>query len=258
MNAFHFKYMTVNSPERLESLLTESKLWFPSPTCFNDPNEFRFHLRAPKQKSIIRKQYFADHSEAVEEDFESWYRMVSWKSWPQYQEGFIRRDLSSLGVLCLSTTCRNPIMWAHYADGHAGICVAFNSGFLAEVDNLILAESVLYRKRLPRVKYFGEDRTEVIRKLVLTKYSDWAYEREFRVITSHGNTAKQIAQTSIDGIILGTNISREKEDRILGIIGKRQSPIKVFRARLSYLTYEMEITNFGSNGSSHAEIVDYL
>ncbi len=261
MNKLSFKYLQVDTEERLkflERLLILGQLWFPSAIGFNDPNEFRCQLRAPKRKSIIRRQYFADNSEAAEQDFESWYRTVSWKSWHLYQEPLIQRTLlSNLGVLCLSRTCRNPIMWAHYAGRHTGICVAFKVEVFAQIDNLIRCESVVYRKRLPRVKYFGEDQTEVIKKILLTKYSGWAYEKEFRAITWEGDITKQIAPSVIDGVILGMNVSKDKEEQVLRMIEKRQSPTKVFKAGLSYLTYEMDITNRFSHELSESDISDY-
>lgn len=261
MDKLSFKYLPVNTPERIaffNQLLIKNELWFPSPERFNDPNEFRVQLRAPKRKSIIRQQYFADNSEASEQDFESWYGSVSWRSWHIYQEPRIQRDLlGNLGVLCLSRTCRDPIMWAHYASGHTGICIAFNIDFHVEIENVILAESVLYRKHLPQVKYFGEDQTKVLRKLLLTKYTGWAYEKEYRVIISKGDVTKQIAPTNIDGIILGMRVSRETEDQILEMIAMRQSPVKVLRAHLSYLTYEMDVPNCTSYNLSNTDMLDY-
>ena len=33
---------------------------------------------------------------------------------------------STMGLLCFSETWRSPLMWAHYADKHHGICLGFD------------------------------------------------------------------------------------------------------------------------------------
>lgn len=257
MTGLGFKYLPVDSGERLkflEQLLVEGQLYFPSVAAFNDPSEFRIHLRLPKQKAIIRRQYFIDNSRATEDEFESWYRNITPRSLRRFHEPLIRNDLSyQLGVLCLSQTCRDPIMWAHYAANHSGICVALNIGKIIDQISGLIFGLVSYRKRLPIVKYFGEDRKKVITKLILTKYKGWAYEKEFRIIAPQSNVTKQITLDVIDGIILGKDIPDDKEAQIRDILQSRPQPIKILKAHLSYTTYEMEI----SHDESCTDISEY-
>lgn len=77
------------------------------------------------------------------------------------------------------------------------------------------------------------------------------------MIVSEGDVAKRIPPTVIDGIVLGMNVSKEKEEQIREIIAKRQPPIKVLRAHLSYLTFEMDIASRFSNQLSESEISEY-
>jgi hypothetical protein len=38
----------------------------------------------------------------------------------------VRTDIAkSIGMLCLSRDWKHPLMWGHYADSHAGICLGF-------------------------------------------------------------------------------------------------------------------------------------
>ncbi|MDQ1185456.1 DUF2971 domain-containing protein [Agrobacterium larrymoorei] len=38
----------------------------------------------------------------------------------------IKKELSaSFGIVCLSETWKEPLMWGHYADSHRGICLGF-------------------------------------------------------------------------------------------------------------------------------------
>jgi hypothetical protein len=245
MTDLGFKYLPVDSEERLkflEQLLVQGQLYFPAAAAFNDPGEFRIHFRPPKQKAPIRRQFFIDNPRATENEFERWYRSTSWSSWHVYFEPSLQGDLiSQLGVLCLSRTCRDPIMWAHYAANHAGVCVAFNIGkLLDQIDDPIFG-SVSYRRRLPVLRYFGEDGKQVITKLLLTKYKGWSYEKEVRIVVRQGNVTKQISADAIEGIILGKDVPAPKEAQIKKIVETLPRPIKVLRAHLSYATYELEV-----------------
>src|SRR5687768_11905572 len=39
----------------------------------------------------------------------------------------LRKDTNAtLGALCFSQGCDNPVLWSHYADKHQGICLGFD------------------------------------------------------------------------------------------------------------------------------------
>jgi hypothetical protein len=84
----------------------------------------------------------------------------------------LTRDLTAQhGMLCFSAAWNDPVIWAHYSDKHRGICLGFN----------------VPDDRLTRVKYV-KDRlspskdTFSLADLVGTKYMNWAYEEESRML----------------------------------------------------------------------------
>lgn len=79
-------------------------------------------------------------------------------------------------LICLSKSWRSPLLWSHYADRHKGMALEFDVP-----DRFI--EHIKYQKR--RIK-FDEiklaNREDTTKKLLTTKYVEWAYEDEARII----------------------------------------------------------------------------
>lgn len=78
-------------------------------------------------------------------------------------------------MACFSASPDSPVMFAHYASGHTGLCLTY------EVDPKDFFP-VAYRDEIPTVGIFGHDPKEIVRARLCTKHSDWAYEREHRLV----------------------------------------------------------------------------
>jgi hypothetical protein len=94
------------------------------------------------------------------------------------------------GLLCLSQNCGNPLLWSHYGERHAGICLGF------DVD---VAERVRYVKRrapeaLLKAAAHPEginDLMPALNALLTTKFVDWSYEDEARVFVPLGECDRE-------------------------------------------------------------------
>lgn len=105
----------------------------------------------------------------------------------------IREYFGHSQVLCLSELHDNVVMWSHYADEHRG--VVFKLRCIEEIDNALLgARKVAYTNDFPNfpsddeyAKHLtGEARFDfpsMCMNLAFTKHTDWAYEREWRVVS---------------------------------------------------------------------------
>lgn len=94
------------------------------------------------------------------------------------------------GIICFSQSFESPLMWAHYADNHKGVCLKFevreddcfditypeSMGKFVEdkLKNRSLASklAVLCNCRLPEKDLI---------KILTTKFNEWSYEKETRV-----------------------------------------------------------------------------
>jgi hypothetical protein len=82
-----------------------------------------------------------------------------------------------LGLLCFSLCWRNPLMWTHYSKRHTGVCLGF------DVNDSIVEPIDYSRRRLSLVEWKGASPPGELKKALLTtKFADWIYEKERRVI----------------------------------------------------------------------------
>jgi hypothetical protein len=80
------------------------------------------------------------------------------------------------GLICMTENDWSPVMWAHYADRHHGVCYRFDvrESHLWKVSYKSELHSPDELKRCPPM--------EQLRRLISTKSSEWRYEREHRVV----------------------------------------------------------------------------
>lgn len=114
------------------------------------------------------------------------------------------------GILCFSRVWKNPLLWSHYANRHKGVALEFEIR-----DNI--AHPIKYRKER-YVLNSGKSYTvqkkfdrKDIEGVWLTKYSQWNYEKEIRVIVEKSECVKNDGkyffnlnpEVQLRGLILG-------------------------------------------------------
>lgn len=134
-------------------------------------------------------------------------------------------------------------MWSHYADCHKGFCIGFKD-FLGVGKDCIRKVTYKQRrnKRLPFKCFnnnlsedeFGE---EFKQEYLLTKYVDWKYENEWRIIARHGIGAYE--DKYIDRIIFGLKMPLQQRDHIIKSVNHKK--VKFFEATRSPGGFSMEI-----------------
>lgn len=100
--------------------------------------------------------------------------------------------LKSNGIVSVSETPRNLLMWSHYADEHRGLCIGFSDQIFSDAKKPnkpihVVAEyepqKVNYDNyRFDKHKEYASNATESLKKYLLTKGDDWIYEKEHRFI----------------------------------------------------------------------------
>ena len=141
-------------------------------------------------------------------------------------------------VGCLSITCKNHLMWSHYAEGHKGFCIEydFSKGFANKVSCMLLP--VLYSKE--RVKFpwrvaLAEQKDNDEIKLeaayckiftLLSKDSVWEYENEWRIILQCSTGIANIKMPPISCIYVGAFCNQKDERKLVKIAKKLNVPIK--------------------------------
>ena len=114
-----------------------------------------------------------------------------------------------ISILSLSEVNDNILMWSHYSDSHAGICL----------DLTFETSEELHRVRYTDVRpqfYFADVREQDrdqerykngILSTLTMKASHWAYEKEWRCIDFGGRGERPMPRGMLAGIIFGCRTS---------------------------------------------------
>ena len=113
--------------------------------------------------------------------------------------------------------CNGLLMWAHYADGHKGFCIAYNEHLLDGLKEGAINEGfcgVKYSDELPDIPTDGDNRAFL--NVIRTKSKIWEYEQEVRMIYSDSGV-KQLNNNVVDAIYMGCKISNYNKWILMGI-----------------------------------------
>lgn len=248
---------------RLEDIFVHNQLFFPSPCTFNDPfdskvlftfdgsdtEDFREYLDGyyrhynPMKSDEDIKKMVAETVKTNFFDDDTW-RQEQIKIFKQILE----EESSKLGVISLSEKPDDILMWAHYADGHKGLCLQFDK---IKLDSLIncYCDKVDYRKVYPSFKEFihlpDEDRGKF---LLLTKSDHWEYEQEWRlIIMPEENTANlgsrylKYPEQMLTSVIFGCEMLDCYKDKIRNWIKDRQYKPTIYYAKRKENVFGLKI-----------------
>lgn len=197
-------------------ILSDKLIRFTSYKSLNDPFECRFTVNPLQEEERVAEadDYLAE--------------------WAQ-TEDWLRERMGQLGILSLTRTWNNILMWSHYADGHEGFVICFdenhawfNEGKAFFVETPPIPEKidlgldglqdVLYRTDVPNIDMFADVPIEAF----ITKSKDWAYEEEVRKFRHLGEASKcnddvhlfAFSPEVISEVILGCNASNGLKETI--------------------------------------------
>ena len=146
---------------------------------------------------------------------------------------------STMGVLCFSETWRSPLMWAHYADKHHGICLGFDIP-----EDRIHPVRYISRRAMPP-EPLEKVTPEFVQGLFFKKFSHWKYEREYRAVVRLPGCQEYDGlyftpfseELVLKQVIIGS-MSKLRRAEIESILGKA-SDIEVFKARPAFRTFKI-------------------
>ena len=154
--------------------------------------------------------------------------------------GFIADFNEKLGAMCLSRNCTDPLLWAHYADKHRGICLGIDIP-----DDPVTVNHVIYtdgRELMDRERVFvkfadgGEDAGGAVLRKLRLKYIGWDYEEEVRLLKKLENGLTFFCFNDDDFIlrqvILGLRSRLTKQSIVNRLSGFGQD-VEILKATLS-------------------------
>jgi hypothetical protein len=248
-----YRYRPMGQPDlddRVQAILTDGELWFPSPAQLNDPfDPIRQSIAttsADDLRPLVRKA-IDDKSpgltEAEKKDIEE--QILS----PPFRGRFdqlVNDLLDRSGISCFSERNDEILMWSHYTNGHKGICLEFDKDILdREWQHFYGVRKVTYTDSLPNFNpnLPPMDRTA---SLVLTKYSGWSYEREWRAVrileTGKGLGLIKFPPSSLTGVVFGCKTPDLERDQIRAWVSAGPCKgVRFFEARMRGLAFALDV-----------------
>ena len=248
-----YKYVP---PERID-ILQNRLIRFTQPNALNDPFEARPNFHAPATKegfasafadtirqapliwehcrlvtqTNLDQRAFTDKVERDPDYAEQVYENLGLSDLRIYARKRTYELCNVVGVLSLSETPDNLLMWAHYAEEHTGFVLMFDGShkfFEGNEPFLGFAKPEPVQYKLERPSTTIEEVT--IPEIFLTKGSDWQYEKEWRYLKFLNDADKRhetpntppvelfrLPPKCIKGIILGCRSSKELKDTIVAL-----------------------------------------
>ncbi len=222
----------------LEAAILNKELWWASPVDFNDPFDCDPVIELGRNKS----QYHAFGRRAAKETLKNVsrnerrvrgnsFRTIPKRNAEKYVAAHFRDSMNKSGIVCYSDIPDSLLMWSHYADCHQGVCLIFTP-LLNEIDlqRSWLALPVNYTDDRPVVNLANIRELKEFENAVLNKSADWAYEREWRMISYKGGKGyRKFPPQALTGIILGAKISDDDRDFVLSLCSGRNG-INIYKA----------------------------
>jgi len=253
-----FKYL---HPDRID-VLESTRICFSSPLNLNDPFELKPPLRLYESDELaweaasgllpqILEDTYAQFPEAVKSmvsreqlaaavqvqmlSNEFGFTDLIKKLMPEISSRFNSATEQRIGILCLTESPDDLLMWAHYGCSHEGFVLEFDpeASFFhqrrSEEDEFRSLRPVIYSPTRPTLTF--ADAKDI--SPLLTKSDHWSYEREWRMMVDLNDASLVIdagekrfhlfdfPASTIKSVIFGSRMSQTKKDEILKLIANR-------------------------------------
>lgn len=149
------------------------------------------------------------------------------------------------GMICMSHSWRNPLLWGHYAEKHKGLCLGFDVP-----DNGTFIE-VTYKENRPTIQEFGCTHLRQLQehhmlRLLTMKFDAWKYESEYRAFcdlkdkdTASGHFFTHFSKNmNLRQVIVGerSNVTRKQ---LADNLGDLADSVVAFKARPGFQQFEV-------------------
>lgn len=234
-----FKFSSISEFTFRNLLLSE--MWFAPPSSMNDQLEGYIKVSNPEfvPSNTILNKYLANDGWARElierEGFINYFMKTYW----------FNEIRNNYGISCFTKDPSEPLMWAHYADKHSGLCLIYDQNKilhgLKDIDDLFDYCLIDYLNK-PVVTFYEKNNQIEFNSnipIISSKSVHWKYEKEIRLFTEVGlyykkqGTSFSVLPSSLKGIIYGAKMSEDNLNAISYIL--RNDPL--YKHVIEYQAY---------------------
>ncbi len=228
--------------ERIRQILIEHKLFFASRTAFNDPFDCVVPNLSQTPSTILKRwaEEFVErkspnHSEYGKSEMIKY--MSSVKTLDDIHQR-IQSKVDNAGIACFSTVRDDILMWSHYADKHAGLCLEFDGSS----DREFFGEAQPIEYKDYTILPLDKDSSSQMKRAILTKSKHWSYEKEYRIIRPE-NAGQNIGYPVelLTGIIFGCMTPPAVRASVKQWVQEGNCRVAFFEARLKVEEFGLDI-----------------
>lgn len=153
-----------------------------------------------------------------------------------------------LGFISFSAHWRSPLMWAHYAESHAGVCLGIDVTEEDKIRKMVYEPERLKGLFEASKPNAGADEESLL-KVLTTKYKQWEYEDEWRIFANLDDRDPRTGMYYVDfgptmflrEIIVGARCAKPVGElaKLVRASGKALKPVSIFKARPAFKTFTM-------------------
>jgi Protein of unknown function (DUF2971) len=181
-----YRYRPIADLDREISAIADGYLYCAAYTDLNDPMEGLF-----SSSELLRKS-------------ENYRRIKS----------AITENKANIGMCSFSEVHDHELMWAHYAERFAGICIAYSlSKLLKSLPEDVSFVRMYYNEKVPKVSRTDHGPSHLAKTILSYKNYKWLYEREWRMFAPLGR-AHYHKTACVTRVYFGSRIDLEKKAQI--------------------------------------------
>lgn len=254
---YKFKALAADAIERrakqLRDIIVESRLWLSSPRDFNDPFDMTARVIIEGETKELRqrfKQLITDKSGKSWKERRALLDQFMARPRYEWQEALKRshsQHHEQTGVFAFAGDPRSILMWSHYGDQHAGICLQFEVA--RDPKTMLDAVPVHYVKDYP-VFNWAKESGEQIRESLTHKFEAWAYEGEWRIVWPGGaRSYLPFNPAALVGLIFGYRTGDAAVRIVKTMLDERKArglpDVRIYRAEMHGSQYALVIRRAG-------------
>ena len=246
-----YKYLSFT--ENTESAVATPRLWFSRPSKLNDPFELRpwyeFNYKPHQLVEQLARQLrklnpsMTEHAvvaEATAIFLQGRHRDP--EMWNSLRRDITERMNNEIGILCFSTVVDSILMWSHYCKDHQGICLGFK--WSARTPFFGKAQQLKYRRKLPIVDVYNTPYEKQVEQVFLTKFLDWKYETEWRIIDQdEGEGLQRYPAELLRSITFGVNTSTEQRTDVRKWLESRGAAVELYQCHRDEKEFKLNISS---------------
>jgi hypothetical protein len=242
---FLYKYRDFG--EFTNDIIMNSQFYFSPPKSFNDPFDCNLFFKESYSKEEIDKykDNFLIRNPKINPNILHNYFSGDGYIFHHKLKESKTQLIENVGILSLSKNYKSITMWSHYSKNHEGL--VFELDVKKDYSFFYMFGIVDYIEEYELLSYAEDPRKELY-NLFTTKYIDWKYEEEIRIIDFDKYGVRKFKKNLLKSILFGY---KAKEENIKSVINLCQTNgfthIKFKKAKLIPGKFALDFDEINKN-----------